>query len=413
MRLTAVRVQNFRAFEDSGVLETGAVNVLLGPNNAGKSSLLRALCLLQHGFPLSGSDVRLGAPEAVLSLTMMDPPPVAFANQRFEAVTLAVHLAPGGQLSFTGSVVDGGGLGWNRFPATEPHNLIYPFFSGRKTAGYQQTVNLAATSAVGPDLRYLPAKLTRLSNPDFPAHSGYREASERILGFVVTAIPAPNGMQAGIYVSPTTTIPLEAMGEGVANIVGLIADLCVAEDKVFLLEEPENDIHLAALKALLEVVLESAEQNQFIVTTHSNIVARYLGATDDSNVYYVDSEKTLPPTARTRRVGNDPMERMAVLTELGYELYDFDLWDGWLILEESSAERIIRDYLVPWFAPKLRRVRTLAAGGTTKVGPTFEDFNRLFRFTHLEPRYRNRAWVVADGDTEGGGVPGSGETRWA
>jgi hypothetical protein len=58
-------------------------------------------------------------------------------------------------------------------------------------------------------------------------------------------------------------------------------------------------------------------------------------------------------------------------------------------------------YLVPWFAPTLRRVRTVPAGVTSKAGPTFEDFNRLFRFTHLEERYRNCAWVVTDGDVQG------------
>ena len=41
------------------------------------------------------------------------------------------------------------------------------------------------------------------------------------------------------------------MGEGVANIVGLLVDLCLAENKLFLIEEPENDIHPKALKGLL------------------------------------------------------------------------------------------------------------------------------------------------------------------
>ncbi len=90
-----------------------------------------------------------------------------------------------------------------------------------------------------------------------------------------------------------------------------------------------------------------------------------------------------------------------MLRQLGYELYDFDLWEGWLILEESSAEVIIRDYLIPWFAPKLSRVRTIAAGGTSKAEPMFEDFRRLFLFTHLEQPYRGRAWVVVDGDDLG------------
>jgi hypothetical protein len=96
-----------------------------------------------------------------------------------------------------------------------------------------------------------------------------------------------------------------------------------------------------------------------------------------------------------------PAARLAILKDLGYTFSDFDLWDGWLILEESSAERIIRDYLIPYFVPKLTRIRTLAAGGNRDVEPTVADFYRLVRYTHLEVAYQNRAWVLIDGDVEG------------
>ena len=92
------------------------------------------------------------------------------------------------------------------------------------------------------------------------------------------------------------------------------------------------------------------------------------------------------------------------MRDLGYSFSDFDLWDGWLFLEEASAERIIRDYLIPWFIPKLIRVRTLSAAGTSKVEPVFEDFHRLARFTHLEKAYTNAAWVRVDGDEAGSTV---------
>jgi predicted ATP-dependent endonuclease of OLD family len=230
-------------------------------------------------------------------------------------------------------------------------------------------------------------------------------ACKEILGFVVTAVPALNGSEPGVFVDSDATIPLDAMGEGVPNIVGLLADLALAQGKLFLIEELENDLHPVALKALLRLILSSAEndQNQFVVSTHSNIVVRYLASAPDSKLFYVTSEgQLLPPQATVREIGADPNERMAVLRELGYELNDFNLWDGWIFLEESSAERIIRDHLIPWFAPGLvQRVRTLSADGNTNVEPAFEDFHRLVRFTHLEPAYRGRAWVVIDGDEPG------------
>jgi hypothetical protein len=90
--------------------------------------------------------------------------------------------------------------------------------------------------------------------------------------------------------------------------------------------------------------------------------------------------------------------RRRVLDDLGYELYDYDLYDGWLILEEASAERMIRDYLVKWFAPRLvGRLRTVSAQGVGDVEPMVHDFRRLFLYLHLEERYNERAWVLVDG----------------
>ena len=68
------------------------------------------------------------------------------------------------------------------------------------------------------------------------------------------------------------------MGDGVPNVVGLLADLALTKGKMFLIEEPENDLHPSALKALLELVEDGATHNQIVVSTHSNIVARHLGS---------------------------------------------------------------------------------------------------------------------------------------
>lgn len=405
MRITAIQVTNFRSFEDSGTLPLDSINVLLGPNNAGKSSLIRAVGLIQDGLPLSPDDVRLRAERADVALTLDELPgalEIAVGRDGVEKVgTLRLVLMRGG--SFTMELQQPQqGRGLARLPSTEPNHFLVPYLSKRKVVTYDEVINQAVTTTVGPDLRNLAAKLARLANPAFPASARYTEACEAILGFLVTVIPAPNGQQPGVYVSTTEAIPIDAMGEGVPNIVGLLADLALAEGKFFLVEEPENDVHPQALKALLELVVKSSEQNQFLVSTHSNVVVRHLGAAERSTLYYIDSKRgQLPPVATARRVSDDPADRIEVLVELGYELYDFDLWEGWLILEESSAERIIRDYLVRWFAPKLSRVRTVAVNGTGNVEPAFEDFNRLFRFTHLEQLYRNRAWVIVDGDKSG------------
>ena len=102
--------------------------------------------------------------------------------------------------------------------------------------------------------------------------------------------------------------------------------------------------------------------------------------------------------SKLTEVSDDAQERLEVLEDLGYEHFDFDLWKGWLFLEESSAETIIGKYLIPWFAEGLKnKLRTYSAKGVTNIKLKFDDFNKLFVFLHLQPSYKNKVWVLIDG----------------
>lgn len=198
------------------------------------------------------------------------------------------------------------------------------------------------------------------------------------------------------------TIDIDFLGEGVPNIVQLLVNLAMSENKLFLIEEPENDIHPSALRSLLDLVLVSSERNQFVISTHSNIVVSHLCSSPNSKLWRVHSEKgKLPYESSVVEVKPTAIARQEVLTELGYSFADFGLWSGYLILEEASAEFIVRNYLIPYFAPKLTKIRTISAGGIGNVEPTFADLSRLALFMHLEPIYAGKAWVIVDGDEVG------------
>ncbi|MCH8024248.1 MAG: hypothetical protein IIB43_06015, partial [Candidatus Marinimicrobia bacterium] len=132
-----------------------------------------------------------------------------------------------------------------------------------------------------------------------------------------------------------------------------------------------NDIHPKALKGLLSLIAEKYETNQFIVTTHSHIVTKYLGSNPNSKVFEVKvSFENRIPSSEIEEVASDVEARRSLLESLGYELIDVDMWESWLILEESSAEKIIREYLIPWFVPKLvGKLRTFSAS-TICFNPT-------------------------------------------
>lgn len=404
MRVKSIQLQGFRSFDVPTSIDLGQLNVFIGANNAGKSSILKSVYLMQEGSGSAMPDVRAGMGRAQIHMSLEEVSGPSWGDRGSGTLTITLTSTDrqNGGMTMEFRSANGEVSSLNQLPPREPFHFVVPYLSKRKTAGYQEDVRSQSAMMVQASMANLAAKLSRIANPSFPAYERYNETCRAILGFLVTAVPSENGQRPGVYLPNLETLPIDQMGEGVPNIVALLADLSLSKGKVFLIEEPENDLHPSALKALLDLIVESSESNQFLVSTHSNIVLRHLGAPPSSRVYRVDaSAATLPMVSTVTPIEPTPQARLEVLRDLGYSFSDFDLWDGWLFLEEASAERIIRDYLIPWFAPKLVRVRTLSAAGVDNVAPTFQDFHRLVRFTHLEQAYLNVAWVRVDGDDTG------------
>ncbi|GAA2154588.1 hypothetical protein GCM10009760_53640 [Kitasatospora kazusensis] len=287
-----------------------------------------------------------------------------------------------------------------RSPGTSPDNLIYPVFTGRVRPGQAEQVRRENSLSVWPHDGNIVSRVAVLATGQFPEALQFRELCREVLGFEVNVIPGDHEQHLGLQINKFDSIPLDAMGAGVAGVLNLIVSLCGSQGKLFLIEEPENDLHPHALKALLDAVLAASDKNQFIISTHSNIVLTRLGALPDSVVLHTATDDTLPPRT-SFEVIETTERRIEALQELGYELADMHLGGGWIIFEESSAETLIRQYLIPWFAPGLRTIRTVAATGTSRVGPLFIDFKDMLLFAHLEPLYKYRAWVIVDGDESG------------
>ncbi|MFJ3081670.1 ATP-dependent nuclease [Streptomyces halstedii] len=404
MIFNSIRVSNFRAIVDSETLPLGPITLIVGRNNTGKSSLLRAMYLLQEGAEFRPSDIRAGADNARILLSYIAEPPLAVmrnaqAAERLPDRHLQISCTPDENVAISARH-DGNGYWMGVAPAKEPHNLVHPVLSGRVQRLNEGQVNREGVLAVWAHDGNIVARVAALATAQFPEAVKFRQLCRDVLGFEINVIPGTNGQYLGMQVDRFTGINIDTMGTGVSAVLNLIVSLCGAKDKLFLIEEPENDLHPYALKALLDAILEASSSNQFIISTHSSIVLTRLGSLDSSIVLHTSTDRKIPPSTSYEAVST-PTRRVEVLQELGYEVTDLHLNDGWLIFEESSAERLIRQYLIPWFAPGLRGLRTVAAGGTSRVEPIFTDFVEMLLFAHLEPMYRHRAWVVVDGDDSG------------
>lgn len=59
MIFSQIEVKNFKSFENQ-IFNLGNINILIGPNNSGKSALISAISLLQRSYNFSRDSVRFG-----------------------------------------------------------------------------------------------------------------------------------------------------------------------------------------------------------------------------------------------------------------------------------------------------------------------------------------------------------------
>lgn len=446
MYVSNLSLINIRSFKKMELKLSRSINLLVGNNNSGKSTIIKSLFKLQNVQSLNSNDIRKGneygrvfidldhiseKEKKTFELNQKDGP-VKFPDTNKVKVMFGLYdslfedkkyqepLFMDANVGFVFDEVDrikfideknsdDSFLPFSGLPNLETHNnLIYPFFAKRKTTYYSNQMGSKEAFYVGEDLRNITSKIQKISNPSHPKHTQFIQNVDEILGFRIGVIPhGENQSNTGIFVGDNTVIPIDSMGEGVVNILGLIVMLLTEDRKLYLIEELENDIHPKALKKLLELILLKSENNQFVISTHSNIVVKYLGI-KSSNIFhlqwkpYENAPEDNLPTSSISKLKNKPEEKMKLLEELGYDIFDFDLYKSYLIFEESSAEALVKNFLIPVFCPSLKeKIKTIAASGADDLEPRFHDFLRLFVFIHQNPVYNSRAWVIADGDETG------------
>lgn len=405
MRIAAIRLRNVRCFEDTGdVVLSSKCNIFVGQNNSGKSTLLKGVMGWQLSPLQAEDDVRHGAQHSSVEIVITGVKDTDYIRQKpASGSTLSYTVNLRGNTPSRTDVPSIVTHSESLFRNDWPNNFIVPFFAKRKASHFDEHINSTAQSSLTGTFSTLYARIDRVASPGPAAHDFYKEAITRIVGTFITTKASPNGKIGGYYFSEDKFVTLDRMGDGVSEIVALIVDLSLSSGKTFVLEEPETNLHPTGLKALLDLIRESSIRNQFIIATHSNVVVRELAADDRTKVFRVfrDGESPSDPS-QILEVERTPTAHMELLRELGYEFGDFDLHEGWLFLEEASAEYIVRDILIPFFEPELRgRLRTFSAGGVDNIEPTISQFQRLITFVHLEAVYRDRMWVRADGDEAG------------
>jgi ABC-type branched-subunit amino acid transport system ATPase component len=293
--LRTLVIDNFRAFEHLELSGLGRINLLVGKNNCGKTSVLEAIYLLaarearalatislQRG-ELIGADldirqlfhgrviesgaqftIRGEGAEPLIARVLRDPP------DRHRTIDdpsgdLTLELDWGGSgsmlsLSASGSIKMKGSRADHR-----------PF-----DEAYRGRVKLLTSEALDGDsaAKLLDAIILTTEEPRLIEALKIVDLSVERIATVSFSRAAQDG-HGGIFIRCTGTdqrIPVGNMGDGIWRLLGIALSLIASQDGILLIDEIDTGLHHSVMKGMWKLVRDTAERLnvQVFATTHSD-----------------------------------------------------------------------------------------------------------------------------------------------
>lgn len=169
-----------------------------------------------------------------------------------------------------------------------------PFVARRKAGNFSESISSGTQNQITGTLENLYSRIALVDASGYFLNEKFKTALKDVLGLAITTRSSQGGVEAGVYLDENRFVPIQRMGDGVSEIVALLVELCVEKNRIFIIEEPETNLHPQGLKALMKAVRESSAHNQFIISTHSSIVIRELGGMETAKIFQVRRTSELP-----------------------------------------------------------------------------------------------------------------------
>lgn len=348
MKLSSVAIKDFRSITDAYKIPIGDLAVLVGPNNEGKSNVLKAVVLAlaliakprtaiggprvrfraapddlltfdwYRDYPMSLQKTKRGGrSEIVLEFSMTSEETSSFRKET--ALNLSKNLKLSVQPGLDDTVVELKLQGQAKSKLSEDQfSAITKFVARRIDIRYVPTVRSAETAEqtvnelVAAELRRLEddpkylkliEQVEQAQKPILDSLAGELTATVRKFIPEVRGIRLGQGLRRAVSRSATVSVDdgadtlLALKGDGVKSLtaIALMRHSSQKTSKgrsvIFAIEEPESHLHPDAIHRLRQVLVDISQKNQVILTTHSpGLVDR---VNPSSNVL-VQSGKAVP-----------------------------------------------------------------------------------------------------------------------
>ena len=295
--LTSINIQKFKGIREID-LQLAAINVLVGGNNAGKSSILQAIQFaVSVAQTTSAQNTRWAGdrmPSSLSSSDLIYSPVNDIYSLGFNGL-LQEELAEAIQIKFSSRsdqakiivrkgrnknitiAIEGKTLGQHLRSLEDPFCIIVPGLAGIPAQETYKTPTVVRRLAARGDsnsvFRNILLQLTRRPGdwdefaqlleeiyPGIDVTVSFDEQADEFIRATIT--------QAG------RTLPIDASGTGVLQAIQILSYVFLFKPRLLILDEPDSHLHPNNQRKLVEILLKAQSKNhaQIIISTHSKYI---------------------------------------------------------------------------------------------------------------------------------------------